>query len=65
MAKELRIGDRVSVRAHYSKPERGLTYDNLEGTLLDDAGVSEGWDVVDISVSGFTISVYCFSIVRE
>ena len=62
---DLRIGDSVNVSAHYSKPGKGLTYNNLEGILLDDAGESEGWDVVDVNVSGQTISVYCFSINRR
>ena len=64
-SKVLQIGDKVIVAAHCSKPDQGLTYDNLEGTLLDYAGVSEGWDVVDVDVAGQAVSIYCFSIIRR
>jgi hypothetical protein len=62
---ELIAGDRVNVRKHTSKPGKGLTYPTFTGALLDDAGVSEGWDVVDVrNGAGDVVSIYCFSIER-
>jgi hypothetical protein len=67
MAKELKVGDCVQVRAYKSKPHKGLSYPAFSGMLLDNAGVSEGWDVVDvIDLRTRTISsIYCFSIERK
>jgi hypothetical protein len=63
--KELNKGDKVRIRAHSSLPGKGLSYPAFQGILLEDAGVSEGWDVVDVErASGAILSVYCFSIER-
>lgn len=77
MTQDLNYGDRVQVRAYRSRvfkriksrpvPEQGLTYPAFSGILLDDAGASEGWDVVEVEPDngGEPISIYCFSIIRE
>lgn len=62
--KDLCKGDTVEVRAHKSNPGKGLSYPDFKGVLLDDAGVSEGWDVVDVSWHGEEVGIYCFSIER-
>jgi len=65
MRAEKNKGDLVKVRAHTSKPGQGLSYPVFTGILLEDAGNSEGWDVVDIMASdGTETSIYCFSIER-
>ena len=73
--KDFKAGDHIHVRAHTSEPGKGLTYPAFYGTLLEDAGVSEGWDVVDVVVTEgrsakpldgpVDRSIYCFSIVRK
>ena len=63
--KYLLKGDTVSVRAHKSEPGKGLSYNELSGTLLDDVYDSEGWVVVDVLTNGVEVSIYCFSIKRE
>src|SRR5258708_20805983 len=64
--KYLSTGDKVNVRARRSDPGKGLSYPAFSGILLDDAGNSEGWDVVDVkNEQGEEVSVYCFSLVRE
>lgn len=65
MIKDLEVGDCVQVRAHRSKPGSGLTYPAFSGRLLDAAGNSEGWDVVDVMDGTIERSIYCFSIERE
>ncbi len=67
---ELNTGDYVRVRAHTSKLFKGLSYPAFAGILLEDAGVSEGWDVVDVSRklddgTTDTVSIYCFSLIRD
>jgi hypothetical protein len=58
-------GDVVSVKA-FSRETRGLTYPTFIGTLLDEAGNSEGWDVVDVlNEKGEEVGIYCFSIDRS
>lgn len=59
-------GDFINFRAHTCAPWTGLSYSASSGILLDDAGTSEGWDVVDVlcSQTGKEISIYCFSIER-
>jgi hypothetical protein len=60
---DLHAGDRVRVRARHAT---GLTYPAFSGILLEDAGTSEGWDVVDVrNENGVDVSVYCFSIIRD
>lgn len=61
---DFKAGDHVHVRAHTSEPGKGLTYPAFYGTLLEDAGVSEGWDVVDVVDGPVDRSIYCFSIIR-
>jgi hypothetical protein len=65
--KDLNAGVKVRVRAHTSNPGKGLSYPEFEGVLLDDAGSSEGWDVVEVreTMTGDIISIYCFSIQRN
>jgi hypothetical protein len=64
--RELNAGMTVAVRRHESKPGAGLSYERFTGVLQDDAGLSEGWDVVDVRCAdGEIVSVYCFSLERE
>ncbi len=67
MNRNYKVGDKVNVRAHNSKPGAGLSYPEFSGVLLDDAGCSEGWDVVDCRdiVTGEERSIYCYSIQRD
>ena len=56
-------GDQVSVSQYISLPGRGLTYPSFKGILLEDAGDSEGWEVVEVeNEAGDEVSVYCFSL---
>lgn len=69
-SKELNAGAKVTIRARSgnqseAQVSKGLTYPAFSGELLDDAGVSQGWDVVDVKKEdGEVVSVYCFSIER-
>ncbi len=60
---DLVAGDKVKVREH--KKDGYLSYKAFEGILLEDAGNSSGWDVVEVDNNGERISIYCFSIERE
>lgn len=63
--KELNSGAAVNVSLYRSKSTQGgLTYSSFTGTLVDDAGTSRGWDVVDVlnHANNEVISVYCFSL---
>ena len=62
----LAAGDKVSIRAKRLPAGQGLSYPAFSGVLVEDAGTSEGWDVVDVreDQTGEIISVYCFSIER-
>lgn len=62
---DLRKGDLIAVRSHASELGKGLSYPAFTGFLLDDAGCSEGWDVVDVETDAGEVSIYCFSIERE
>jgi hypothetical protein len=65
--KDLNAGDEVRVRGHTSRPGEGLSYPEFVGVIQDDAGSSEGWDVVNVreTMTGDIISIYCFSIQRN
>jgi hypothetical protein len=66
---DLKTGDKVDVWAHNMPKGSGLSYPSFEGVLLEYAGCSEGWDVVDVlrtlpDGSNDVVSIYCFSINR-
>lgn len=65
-SQDLYKGHRIQVRAYRSSPNCGLTYPAFTATLLEDAGNSEGWDVVDVlNEKQEVVSIYCFSILRQ
>ena len=66
--KELNSGDVVNVSFYRSKStQQGLTYSSFTGTLVDSAGTSRGWDVVDVRnhANNEVTSIYCFSLVEK
>lgn len=60
---QFRPGDRLTIRAHTSKPGKGLSYPAMVVTVQDE-GCSGGWDVYDALLveTGEEVSFYGFSV---
>lgn len=57
-------GDELELRAHYSKPGKGLSYGAGKVRAVD-PGCAGGWDVYDaLGVEGNETSFYGLSVVR-